>query len=145
MKSEYWNLPAAEAAEWMAGHPPGTRCSDGDEADERTADIDDGLNHVGPDDCRQAAFKRIDQRQCSDDGDRRDFARAERDRYHDRNGVDAHAFRGSASQQKKSGGQRAQSASEAAFDEFVGGVEIAAKVMGQKQKADDDAADYSIP
>ena len=69
---------------------------------QRSADVDHGLHHVGPDHGCQAALERIDERQCSDDGNGGYLARAQRDGDHNRHGIDAHAFRGGSRQQEKS-------------------------------------------
>ena len=109
---------------------------------QRSAHIDRGLHHVGPDHRRQAALKRIDDRQCSDDRNRRHLARPQRDRYHDRHRIHAHAFGRGPSQQKQSCSQRAQPSSEAPLNQFVRRVKIAAKVVRQQHEADDDAPHY---
>src|SRR5215467_2433244 len=114
---------------------------DGHEPYERTADINRGLDDVGPDDGGEASFKRIDEGQCGDDRDRGELTGAQCNGDDDRDRVDTHAFGGGTREQEQSGGDRAEGASKAAFDELIGGVEISAEVVGQEQKADDNAAD----
>ena len=122
---------------------------DGEEPDQRSADVDEGLHHVGPNDRSHAAFEGVEQREQHDDADGHHVPlevanaakqRPERDADDNRNGKDADAFCGGAGGQKQSGCQRAQPAAKAAFDELIGGVEIAAKIVWQQQVADDDAS-----
>src|ERR1700728_3646146 len=117
----------------------GNEVQDRDQSDEGGAHINRGLNYIGPDHCRQTAFECIDERQCSDDRNRRNLARTKSNRDHNRYGVDAHALGRSARQQEQSGGKRTQPAAEAVLDQFVSGVKIAAKIMRQQHKADHDA------
>src|SRR4051812_29442510 len=126
--------------------PPSSRneMKDGNDADQRSANIDHRLHHVGPDDSRKASFECVDQGQQGDDGDGSYFAGPERDGDDNRDGVDAHSFRSGASQQEQSRGERSQSSAEAALDQLVSGIEITAEVVGQEHEADDDSA-HEIP
>ena len=111
-----------------------------EQAHQRSADINDGLHHVGPDHRRQSAFKGIDQRQSGDDCDGRDLSRPQRDRNHDGNGINSHAFSCGAGHQEEAGSQRPQLLAKAPFDQFVRGIQIAAKIVRQQNKTDDHAS-----
>src|SRR5581483_2665004 len=104
--------------------------------------VDRRLYDVGPDYGGEAALKGINQRERSDNHDGSDFARTEGNRHHNRHRVHPHSFRGGAGYQKKSSSQRTQSASKAAFDEFVSGIKITFEVVRKKNEADYDAADH---
>src|SRR5207253_81863 len=81
------------------------------------------------DDRRQPAFEGINQGERCDDRNGCDFARPERNRNHDRYGVDTHTFRGRTSQQKERRSYRSQMRSEALFDQLVSRIKIAAKIL----------------
>src|SRR5208283_2905987 len=117
------------------------KVQDRPQSHKRSADVDHGLYYIGPDYRRQSALERIDERQYSNNRNRCDFPRAQRDGNHNRDGIHADALRGRARQQKKAGSHRAQFASEASFNEFIRRVEIAAKVVWEQDKADYDAPD----
>ena len=117
----------------------GNKVQNGPQADQRAADVNRSLHHVSPDHGRQPAFKCIDERQYSNNGDRGYFARSQSDRHHNRHGIDAHSLGRRPRQQKQTGGQRAQAAPKAPFNQFIGSVKIAAKVMRKQNKADYDA------
>lgn len=114
---------------------------DGEDADERAADVDKSLDDIGPDDSGESAFECVDEREDGDDGDGGDFSGAEGDGDDNGDGINADAFSSGARDEKKSGGERAKCFTEAALDQFIGGVKIAAKIMRKQNEADDDAAD----
>ena len=107
---------------------------------QRSADVDHGLHHIRPDHRRQPAFEGVDQRERRDDCDGGDLARPQCDGHHDRNRVNSHSLSRGPRHQKKAGSQRTQLLAEAAFNQLVRGVQIATEIMGQQNKADDDAA-----
>src|SRR5580704_5906520 len=123
-----------------AGPTARHQMQNGEHSNQRPGDVDYGLNDIGPDDRSQSAFEGINQRQRGDDRNRSDFAGAERDRNHDGHGIDADPFGGSPGHEKQPGGHRAQAASEAAFDQFVSGVEVALKVLRQQNETNNDAS-----
>ncbi len=67
---------------------------------QRSAYVDRRLHDVGPDHGSEPAFKRIDDRQCGDDGNGGHFSRPQRNRHHNRYGVNSHALRRRPCQQK---------------------------------------------
>ena len=85
----------------MNGGPTsGHKMQDRPQPDQCSADVDHGLHHVGPDHSCEAAFERIDERQYSNDGNRRYLSRAQSDSYHNRYGIDAHSLGGGPSQEE---------------------------------------------
>ena len=61
------------------------------------------LHYVGPNHCRQTAFERVNECERGNDCDGGDFASTQRNRHHDRYGIDAHAFSCSAREQEQAG------------------------------------------
>src|ERR1019366_7336743 len=113
---------------------------DSEQPNQCSTHIDDGLNNVGPDDGRETAFKGVYDRERSDDGDGSDFTRTQRDGHDDRDGIYADALGSRASHQEKPCGKRTQLASEAAFDQFIGGIKVSTEIVRQQNEADDDAS-----
>ena len=70
----------------------GNLAKDDDEADDGADDVEGHLHHVGPDHGGHAAFKSVKKREQHDQNNRGDFAGAEHDGDHQRNGEDAYAF-----------------------------------------------------
>ncbi len=108
------------------------------ESHQRPAHVNAGLHNIGPDDGCQAALERIDERQCSDDCDRRHLARSQRDCHYNRHRIDSHPLRRRSCEQEQSGGQGAQPAPKAPFNQLIRRIEIAAKIMWQQHEADYD-------
>src|SRR6185312_16195028 len=113
---------------------------DREHADQRASNIDERLYDVRPYDGGKAAFEGVNQSKNGDDGDGRDFASSEGDGHNNGNGVHANSFRGCARDQKQACGKRTQTLAKAAFDQFIRGKQIAAKIVGKKYKANNDAA-----
>ncbi len=127
----------------------GDEMDDGEEADDRPAYVNERLNNVGPDNGCQAALKRVNERQQAHYGDRDEVTpklaepaqfRAEGNADHDRYGVNAHAFRSCARDQKQPCRVSSQLAAEATLDKLVRGEKIAFEVLRQKDDADDHSA-----
>ena len=109
-----------------------------DKANNRAADVNCELDDVGPDDGGHAAFKGINERERHDDGNGSNAARPQGDADYDGDGPHANAFRRGARNEKNSGGDAMQSAvSEAAINKLVGGKHLAAKILRDKDSADD--------
>src|SRR5580704_2742230 len=122
------------------GPPSENQMKNREQANDCSANVNYGLHHVGPDHRRQSALEGIDQSQCSDNCNRGNFSRSERDGHYDGNGIHAHAFRRGSGHQKQARRQRSQAAAKAALDQRVGSVEIAAKILRQQNKTDDHAS-----
>ena len=118
----------------------GNEMQNREQTHQRSADVNRGLHHIRPYHRRQPALEGVDQRECCDDCDGGDLARAKCDGYHDRNRVNPHPLSRSPRHQEKAGSQRAQLLAEAAFNQLVRGVEIATEIMGQKDKTDNHTA-----
>ena len=69
-----------------------------DQSHQCAADVDRSLHDVSPDHRGQAAFECIDERQAVMMAIEATSPVPERDRYHDRNGINTDAFRGRARQ-----------------------------------------------
>src|SRR3984957_13991095 len=119
--------------------PSGHEVQNRKHPDERSDDINQGLDDVGPDHGCQPSLKRIDQGQQRDDCYRTNFSRTQSDRYNDRNGIYAHSLGCGAGQQKDSRSHRPQFWSEASLNQLVGRVQLAAKILRQQQTTDDNA------
>ncbi len=113
-----------------------------EQRDDGAADVDRHLHDVGPDDGSHAALERIEQRECGDDGDGQNVARADRDADDDRDCEDAHALRRGARDEKERGGDLVQRGAEAAVDELVRGEHLAGEVARKEEGGDDDAAEH---
>ena len=72
--------------------PAGHEIEDCHQPHHGPADIDHGLNHVGPDDRGQATFECVDQRQCRDDRNRSYLAGPQRNGNDNRHRIHAHAL-----------------------------------------------------
>src|SRR5882724_3858007 len=111
--------------------PTWYQVQDGEYTHDGSAHVYYSLNHISPDHGRQPAFEGINQSKSSDDGDRCNLPRAQRDGHDHGNGIDAHAFRSSTGKQKQAGGKRPQPASKSVFDQLIRGVEFPTKIMWQ--------------
>jgi len=122
----------------MDGRPSsGDQVQDGNKSHHRAADINRHLHHIRPNYRGHAALEGIDQRQHGDDGDRHNIVGGpNRNSYDDGNCEDAHALGGGAGQEKKSGGERAQAATEAMLHELVGGHHASGKIFWYENDAD---------
>ena len=109
---------------------------------QRPTDIDPGLHHVSPDHSRQPTLKRIDQRQCRDDRNRRHLARPQRNRHHNRHRIHAHALRRRPCKQEQPRSQRPQPAPKPPLNQFISCIEIPTEVMRQQHKADHHPPDH---
>ena len=111
-----------------------------DKANDRAANVDGELDHVRPDDGCHPAFKCINKSQGHYNGDGSNTACPERDADHDGNGPNAHAFSCCSGDEKNSGGDTVQLLSKTAINELIGGEHLTAKILRNKNQADDDAA-----
>ena len=105
-KVEDLELAGARGGGRNSGPSAWNEMQDGHQADERSTDIDERLNYVGPDDGGESAFECIDQRQYGNDRDRSDFARPERDRHDNGDGINPNTLGRSTREKKKPGGER---------------------------------------
>ena len=64
------------------GPAAGDEMNYGDESEKCSADVNRGLDDVGPNDCGEATFEGINQCQRGNDGDGCDLASSQRDRNH---------------------------------------------------------------
>src|ERR1019366_7710771 len=127
-----------------AGH----QVHDGEETNQGSANVDEQLHYIGPDDGRHAALEGVHEREQRDDSDGDHISselpeatehRSQRSADDDGHGEYADTLGGGAGDQKQPGRQRAQPLSEAALDELVSSVEFAAEILRQQHEADDDA------
>ena len=104
------------------------------DGDQRSANVDRHLHHVGPDDGGHSALEGVEQRERGDDGDREHVSRANGDAHHDGDSEDAHALGGGAGEQKEPRGDLVQRVAEAAVDQLIGGEHLALEVFGQEEQ-----------
>lgn len=123
---------------------------DGEEADNSSAEINEGLDDVRPNHRSESAFERIDQGQYADDRNGDEVSaevaetaerRTEGDTDDESDGVDAHSFGGRAGNQEEPSGIAAEFSAEAALDQLIRREEVALEILRQQDEADDDAAD----
>ena len=117
----------------------GNLAENDDEAGHRPGHVERHLHHVGPDHRRHAAFESVEQGEQDDDHDGSDFAGAQHNRDHQRDGKYADAFGEGPRHQEDGGGERADAFAEAPPHQFVGGEHFAAEVLRQKKHRDHDA------
>jgi len=103
------------------------------EAHHRPENVQEHLHHVGPDDGRHAAFKRVKKRQADDQDDRSHLPGAQDDRDDDGDRKHPDSLRQAAHHQKGARGEPPQPDPEAPLHQLVGGERLAAEIVGQKQ------------
>ncbi len=111
---------------------------DDKETQDRARHIKKHLHHVGPDDGRHAAFKRVEQREANDGEDGNHFARSENGGNDYGDGEHPHTLSQRAQQQKCSGGKFSDALPKAPAHQLISGEHLAAKILRQKQHGDHD-------
>ena len=137
-----WNLPAAAPTVVDRGPAAGDVRAERPDGDQRSADVDRHLHHVGPDDGGHSALEGIEQRERGDDCDRQHIPRADGDANHNRHREDAHALGRGARQQEEPRGDPVQGVAEAAVDELIGGEHLALEVFWQEEQGHHDAPEH---
>ncbi len=118
----------------------GNLAENDDEAGDGAGHVERHLHDVGPDDGRHAAFKSVKKREQHDEDDGRDFAGAQDDGDHQRDGEDAYAFGEGTGHQEDGSGEFADAFTETAAHQFVGGEHFAAEVLRKEEHRDHDAS-----
>jgi len=111
------------------------------EGDGAAGHIKEELRDVGPDNSLHAALEGVENGQRDDDDDCEAFGGAEDHAYDQRDSGDADPFGDGACDEKRAGSDRTHFFAEMFFDYCVGGQELAAKIAGEKNQNDKDAAD----
>jgi hypothetical protein len=144
---EHLQLPGVPPCRDDGAPPAGHEVDDLVGRQQRSADVDHELDQIRPDDRRDPAFERVDERQHADDGDRPEpqvretgKARLQHRGQHERRGEDADALGERAHDQEQPGGNSARDRTEAALEQRVGREQLAAEIRRQQQAGDDEAA-----
>ena len=116
--------------------------AEGQDGNDGAADVDRHLDDVGPDHCRHAALKRIEQRQRGDDRDREHVPRPNRDSNHDRDDKDANSLGCGTRQQKQARRHFVEGMAEAVVDQLIGRHHLALEVLRKEDRRHNDAPDH---
>src|SRR5450755_381609 len=106
-------------------------------AENRSADVQNHLHYVGPNNRRQAAFKGVEQGQENDYDNRDYLSGSQNDRDHQRYREHTNAFGQGAQNEKCARCQPADTLAKTPAHQFVGGKHFSAEVLRQKQCGDE--------